>query len=86
MLTQEKIKAINKQIEIFNSDPNRLPEDTIPVNIEEKIRKENIELEKYCFDLKDDILGEIKKEDGKFKITFKLEIIIIVKDLPWVMN
>ena len=38
MLTQEKIKTINKQIESFNSDPNNLPEDKIPVNIEEKIR------------------------------------------------
>ena len=61
MLTQEKIKTINKQIESFNSDPNNLPEDKIPVNIEEKIKKNNIELNKYCFDLKDDILGEIKK-------------------------
>ena len=71
MLTQEKIKIINKQIEGFNSDPNNLPEDKIPVNIEEKIRKNNIELNKYCFDLKDDILGEIKKEDGKFKINIQ---------------
>ena len=39
MLTQEKIKIINKQIEGFNSDPNNLPEDKIPVNIEEKIKK-----------------------------------------------
>ena len=68
MLTQEKIKIINKQIEGFNSDPNNLPEDKIPVNIEEKIRKNNIELNKYCFD---DILGEIKKEDGKFKINIQ---------------
>ena len=71
MLTQEKIKIINKQIEGFNSDPNNLPEDKIPVNIEEKIKKNNIELNKYCFDLKDDILGEIKKEDGKFKINIQ---------------
>ena len=71
MLTQEKIRAINKQIEIFNSDLNNLPEDKIPVNIEEKIRKNNIELNKYCFDLKDDILGEIKKENGKFIINIQ---------------
>ena len=71
MLTQEKIKAINKQIEIFNSDPDNLPEDKIPVNIEEKIRKNNIELNKYCFDLKDNILGEIIKENGKFLINIQ---------------
>jgi Zn-dependent peptidase ImmA (M78 family) len=71
MLTQEKIKAINREIERFNSDTNNLPEDRIPVNIEEKIRKNNIELNKYCFDLRDDILGEIKKEDGKFKINIQ---------------
>ncbi len=71
MLNQEKIKAINRQIEIFNSDPDRLPEDKIPVNIEEKIRKENIELEKYCFDLNENILGEIKKENGKYKINIQ---------------
>ena len=71
MLTQEKIKAINKQIEIFNSDSDNLPEDKIPVNIEEKIRKNNIELNKYCFDLKDNILGEIKKENGKFIINIQ---------------
>jgi Zn-dependent peptidase ImmA (M78 family) len=71
MLTQEKIKTINKQIESFNSDPNNLPEDKIPVNIEEKIKKNNIELNKYCFDLGDDILGEIKKENGKFIINIQ---------------
>jgi Zn-dependent peptidase ImmA (M78 family) len=71
MLTQEKIKAINREIERFNSDTNNLPEDRIPVNIEEKIRKNNIELNKYCLDLKDDILGEIKKEEGKFKINIQ---------------
>ena len=71
MLTQEKIRAINKQIEIFNSDLNNLPEDKIPVNIEEKIRKNNIELNKYCFDLKDNILGEIIKENGKFLINIQ---------------
>ena len=71
MLTQEKIKAINKQIEIFNSDPDNLPEDKIPVNIEEKIKKNNIELNKYCFDLKDNILGEIIKENGKFLINIQ---------------
>jgi Zn-dependent peptidase ImmA (M78 family) len=71
MLTQEKIKAINREIERFNSDTNNLPEDRIPVNIEEKIRKNNIELNKYCFDLRDDILGEIKKEEGKFKINIQ---------------
>lgn len=71
MLTQEKIKAINKQIEIFNSDSDNLPEDKIPVNIEEKIKKNNIELNKYCFDLKDNILGEIKKENGKFIINIQ---------------
>jgi len=70
MLTQTIIRAINKEIENFNNR-QALPEDRIPVNIEEKIRKENIELDKYCFDLKEDILGEIKKENGKFKINIQ---------------
>lgn len=69
-LTQTIIKIINKEIESFNIRQS-LPEDKIPVNIEEKIRKENIELDKYCFDLKEDILGEIKKENGKFKINIQ---------------
>lgn len=69
-LTQTIIKIINKEIESFNIR-QALPEDKIPVNIEEKIRKENIELDKYCFDLKEDILGEIKKENGKFKINIQ---------------
>ena len=59
MLSKGKIKKINEEIAKFNADQS-LPENRIPVDIEEKIRKFGIELDKYCVDLEDEILGEIK--------------------------
>ena len=70
MLNKGKIKKINEEIAKFNADQS-LPENRIPVNIEEKIRKFGIELDKYCVDLEDEILGEIKKENGKYKINIQ---------------
>ena len=58
---------IQKEIKKF-FDKLDLKEYSIPVNIEEKIRSEGIILNKNYLDFKDNICGEIKKENGKFII------------------
>jgi len=43
----------------------------IPINIEEEIKGRGIKLEKYCVDLEDSVLGEIKKEGESYVINIQ---------------
>lgn len=69
MIKEKEKKIIDQLIKDYNS--NQEINDQIPVNIVEKIKEQNIELNELCYDLHDDVLGEIKKENGKYKINIQ---------------
>jgi Zn-dependent peptidase ImmA (M78 family) len=69
MIKEKEKNIIDKTIEEFNS--SKEINDQIPVNIVEKIKEQNIELNELCYDLHDEVLGEIKKENGKYKINIQ---------------
>ena len=69
MIKEKEKKIIDQLIKDYNS--NQEINDQIPVNIVEKIKEQNIELNELCYDLHDEVLGEIKKENGKYKINIQ---------------
>lgn len=69
MIKEKEKEIIDQLIKDYNS--NQEINDQIPVNIVEKIKEQNIELNELCYDLHDDVLGEIKKENGKYKINIQ---------------
>lgn len=69
MIKEKEKKIIDQLIKDYNS--NQEINDQIPVNILEKIKEQNIELNELCYDLHDEVLGEIKKENGKYKINIQ---------------
>ena len=69
MIKEKEKKIIDQWIKDYNS--NQKISDQIPVKIIEKIKEHNIELNEHCLDLHDDVLGEIKKENGKYKINIQ---------------
>ena len=69
MIKEKEKKIIDQLIKDYNS--NQEINDQIPVKIVEKIKEQNIELNELCYDLHDEVLGEIKKENGKYKINIQ---------------
>ena len=69
MIKEKEKNIIDKAIEEYNSSQE--VNDQIPVSIVEKIKEQNIELNELCYDLHDEVLGEIKKENGKYKINIQ---------------